>query len=143
MCSVVSDTPQKGHSGSCVFSLPCLYVLLTSFLNLMVVPPCAHLSCLVFASVFFIQLIRSCGGYSSRSLMSSSNAFFAASSALSYPVIPEWLGIYISLTLPFFWSSCSLIRLVFGCFVHLIPSTAIIVLRESVAITVASLPLDI
>jgi hypothetical protein len=32
--------------------------------------------------------------------------------------------------------------LVFGFFVHLVPSTVMIVLRESVAITVALLPLD-
>jgi hypothetical protein len=141
MCSVVSDTPQKGHSGDGVFSLTCIFVarvypvlsldtnicsfllrlvessfhsIVVSFLNLMVYSSCAHLSCLFFASVFFIQLIRSCGGYSSRALKSSANAFFAASSALSFLVIPEWLGIHISLTLPFSWSSSSL-------FVHLVP----------------------
>jgi hypothetical protein len=65
-----------------------------------------------------------------------SNAFFVASSALSFPVISKWLGIHISLTLPFSWSRSSLICLVYGFFVHLVPSTAIIVLRESVAITV-------
>jgi hypothetical protein len=117
MCSVVSDTPQKGHSGDRVFSMTCLCVArvysilsldtttsffllrlvessfhsIASFLNLLVLfSPCARLSCLFFASVFFIQLIRSYGGYNSRSLLSSSNAFFAAPSALSFPVISEW-----------------------------------------------------
>jgi hypothetical protein len=138
MCSVVSDTPQKEHCGDGVFSMACLCVArvyfvlsldittcfflfrlvessfhyLVSFLNLMLFSSCACLSCSFFVSVFFIQLIRSCVGYSSRSLMSSSNAFFAVSSALSFPVIFEWLGIYISMILPFSWSS-SLIRLVF------------------------------
>jgi hypothetical protein len=104
MCSVVSDTPQKRHSGDGVFSMTrlcvarvypvlsldtttCSFLLrlvessfhsIVSFLNIMVFSPCAHLSCLFFASVFFVQLIRSCGGYSSRSLMSFSNAIFAA-----------------------------------------------------------------
>jgi hypothetical protein len=82
----------------------------------MVFFPCTHLSCLFLPSVFFIKLIRCCGGYSSRLLMSSSNAFLAASSTLSFPVTPEWLGIHISLTLPFSWSSSSLIRLVSGFF---------------------------
>jgi hypothetical protein len=60
---------------------------------------------------------------SSRSSMSCSNAFFVASSALSFLVIPEWLGMHISLTFPFSCSSSSFIRLVFGFFVHLVPSS--------------------
>jgi hypothetical protein len=131
MCSVVSDTPQKGHSVLLVCTpysvwIPSLVSFLLrlvessfhfifSFLNLMVFSPCDHLSFLFFASFFYIQLIRSCGAYSSRSLMSSSIAFFAASFPLSLPMIPEWLiGIHISLTLSVSWSSSSLIRLVFG-----------------------------
>jgi hypothetical protein len=47
---------------------------------------------------------------SSRSLTPSSNAFFAASSVRSFPVISEWLGVLFSLTLPFSWSSSSLMR---------------------------------
>jgi hypothetical protein len=101
MCSAVSDTPQQGHSAdgvspilsldttTCSFQLRLVessFQSTVSFLNIMVFYPCAHLSCLFFASVFFIRLIKSCGGYSSRSLMSSSYAFFAASSsALSFP----------------------------------------------------------
>jgi hypothetical protein len=84
-----------------------------SFLNLKVFSPCAYLSSLVFASVFSNQLMRSCGGYSSWSLMSFSNA---CSPVLSFLVIPELFVIHISLTLPFSWSSSSLIRLVFGFF---------------------------
>jgi hypothetical protein len=125
MCSVVSDTLQKGHSGDDVFSMTCLCVAhvysvlsldttICSFrlvessfqsivflLNLIVFFPCSHLSCLFFVSGFYSQLIKSCGGYNSLSLMSSSKVFFAASTALSLPVIPEWIGIHISLYLPF------------------------------------------
>jgi hypothetical protein len=163
MCSVVSDTPQKEHSGDGVFSMTCLciarvYPVLSldtttcslllrlvesyfhsifSFLNLIVFSPCAHLFYLFFASVFFIQLIRSCGGYSSRSLMSSSNAFFAAPSLLSGSVsTSSWPFPILGQVARLFVSSL-------GFFVHLVPSTAIIVLRESVAITVSHLPLVI
>jgi hypothetical protein len=143
MCSVVSDTPQKDHSCDGIFSMTCLcvareYPVLSldttttcsfllrlvessfhfkvSFVNLMVFSPCAHHFCLFFASVFFIQLIRSYGGYNSRLLMSPSNAFFLASSALLFSVTSEWLGIHISLTLPF---SCSSLKRVSLCFLSI------------------------
>jgi hypothetical protein len=50
--------------------------------------------------------------------MYSSNTFFAASSAFSFPMIAESLGIHISLKLSFSWSSSSLIRLVVEVFVR-------------------------
>jgi hypothetical protein len=89
--SIVSDTTQKGHSGDGIFSMTCLCVarvypvlslditsaffllrlvesslhFIVSFLNLMVFFSCVRISFLFFASIFFSQLIRSCGGYSS------------------------------------------------------------------------------
>jgi hypothetical protein len=96
---------------------------LRSFILLL---PRSYLVCRFSVSLFFSQL----------SLISCSKDFLVALSVFSFSVILLWMGIHISLIDPFVWFSSSLIRVVFGFWVVQLPSVAIMVLSESVAMSV-------